>query len=199
MPQPPKTKRLSRLNYSPAHAEKVKQAQAELAQKIENPFASLMRKNFWLGLLMITLAIALALLSLVYIFLSQIYAIIVGSSIIWSGISSMLNGQPSFTYHAGSFNPLPLFQFNPGLGNVYFGWGVLLSVFIGWKKAQGKRLLLILALLFGLATFITGLMNLRGMQVDIGMRISGLFGFLLALLIGFSLVDTVLTAWKRQK
>ncbi|EKQ66779.1 hypothetical protein OsccyDRAFT_4577 [Leptolyngbyaceae cyanobacterium JSC-12] len=194
MPQLPKTKRSPYLRASPEHYERVKQAQAELAQKID-PFASLIWLRLFILLIIIPIVISVLLVRVGMLF-SRVYAMVVGSLIIWSSILSLLNGQPSFTYIAGSANPLPFFQFNPGLGNVYFGWGVILSVKIGWEKAQGERPFLILAFILGLATCIVGLMNLRGIQVDIAIRISGLFGLLLALLVGFAIVATVLTPWQ---
>jgi hypothetical protein len=130
--------------------------------------------------------------------LCQIYGVVIGSSIIWSSLSSAFKGHASFTYLAGYSNPLPLFQFNPGLGNFCFGWGILCSLILAWGKAQGNKVYLLSAAIFGIANLIVGLINLFGIQKDIGIHISGLPGLIVSMLIGFSIVISILQSWKKK-
>jgi len=175
------------------HHKKVKQAEEELDKRIEETFA-LTNKEYWLRLFGLLIIAPIVLGTL----LCQIYGVVIGSSIAWSGILSAFKGQASFTYITGAFNPLPLFQFNPGLGNFCFGWGVLCSGIIGWGKRRGAGMCLLTAAVFGIANLIVGLMNLFRMQSDLGIRISGLHGSIISILIGFSIVTTILQSWKSK-
>ncbi|MDB9468258.1 hypothetical protein [Dolichospermum circinale] len=127
----------------------------------------------------------------------QISGIVVGSLMIWSGISSAFRGQASFTYISGYHNPLPLFKFNPGLGNFCLGWGILCSVIIAWRKEKGSKVYFLYAAIFGIANLIVGLINLfTTLPTDIGIHLSGLLASIFSFFMGYSIVATILQSWK---
>jgi hypothetical protein len=192
-PKPPKAKRVFKVDRDSEHHKKVRQAEEELDRRIEETFA-LTNKEYRFRLFGL-LVIAPIILGT---FLCQIYGVVIGSLIIWSGISSAFRGQASFTYIAGAFNPLPLFQFNSGLGNFCFGWGVLCSVIIGWGKRRGAEVYLLTAAVFGIANLIVGLMNLFRMQSVLSIHIPGLSGFIISIYIGLSTVITILLPLKNK-
>lgn len=130
----------------------------------------------------------------------QISGIVVGSLMIWSGISSALRGQASFTYISGYHNPLPLFKFNPGLGNFCLGWGILYSVIIAWRKEPRGKVYFLYAAIFGIANLILGLINLFTiLQSDIGIHLSGLLASIFSFFMGLSIVITILQSWESKK
>lgn len=128
--------------------------------------------------------------------LCQIYGLVIGSSILWSGIASAFRVQ--FTYIIGFSNALPLFQFNPGLGNFCLSWGILYSVIIAWRKEQGSKSYLYGAAIFGILNLIPVLTNLFTIQSGFAISIPGLLGLMISIWIGSSIVATILQSWKSK-
>lgn len=180
------------------HFKEVKLAEKELDQRMADRgikgSSSLGREEFSPNLFGFLLSILLVLIAIGTV-LCQLYALVIGSLFIWSGISSILTGEFLFRYFAGYVNPLPFFQFNPGLGNAFLGWGVFCSALISKGRIPGKTFSMLAVTSFGIAHLITGLMNLFGIQADIAIQISGLFGSFLSVILGFIIVSTILQAW----
>jgi hypothetical protein len=142
--------------------------------------------------------------SVVFIFfvggkwLCRIYALGIGVSTIWIGIASIFSGQ-ILSISTGASNPLPLFQFNPGLGSFCLGWGILRSVMLSPKKELSDKMLLTFAAILGVVNLVIGLMNLLGMSAGIFISVSGLWGSILPILIGYPIVYAVASSWEVAK
>jgi hypothetical protein len=130
--------------------------------------------------------------------LCRIYALGIGISMVWSGIASIFSGQ-DFLVHTGTSNPLPLFQFNPGLGIFCVGWGILCSVIVSWGKELSGKFILICAAILGIVNLVIGLMNLLGMLAEIFISGHGLWGSILPILIGYPIVYAVASSWEVAK
>jgi hypothetical protein len=126
--------------------------------------------------------------------LCRIYALGIGISMVWSGIASIFSGQ-DFLLHTGTSNPLPLFQFNPGLGIFCVGWGIICSVIVGWGKELSDKFILIL----GIVSLVIGLINLLGMSAGIFISVSGLWRSILPILIGYPIVYAGTLPWETAK
>jgi hypothetical protein len=175
---------------------RVKQAEEELNRRIEETFAPKSKAYWWsraIWLVFTPIVIGIV----IGTWLCQVYAVLIGSKIAWTGISSLLKGQPLFQYVAGSAHPLLFFQFNPGLGNFCLGWGILCSVMISWGKAQGNIISLLVVAIFGIANLVTGLINLFRNPCVLAIHTEGFFSFLISIWIGLSIVMAVLQSWKR--
>jgi hypothetical protein len=130
--------------------------------------------------------------------LCRIYALGIGISMVWSGIASIFSGQ-NFLVHTGTSSPLPLFQFNPGLGNFCVGWGILCSVIVGWGKELSDKFLLIYVAILGIVNLVVGLMNLLGTLAEIFISVPGLWGSILSITIGLSIVYAGTLTWEAAK
>ncbi len=175
-------------------SKRVKKAEEELSKRINEEFPPPSKSFIALGCLIFLIHTSIR----IGIFLCQVYSLLIGSSIIWAGISSVFRGQPSFTYAAGYSNPLMFFQLNSGLGAVCVGLGILYSVIKGWKKVMGTGLSILIAVLFGLPNLIVGLMSLLGIDANIGITLSGWSGVVSSILIGYSIVVAVMQSWKGE-
>ena len=189
MPEPPISKRRLKPNKDTKYYKRIKETSLALCELLIGLFGLLVGLPVWLvgaAILLVTLA-------------GQISGIVVGSLMIWSSISSALRGQASFTYISGYHNPLPLFKFNPGLGNFCLGWGILYSVIIAWRKEPRGKVYFVYAAIFGIANLIVGLINLfTTLQSDIGIHLSGLLASIFSFFMGLSIVITILQSWESK-
>ncbi len=130
--------------------------------------------------------------------LFQFYGIIVGVLIFRSGILSLFANQPSIIYGvANPPNGLPFFNFNPGLGYACFGWGIVYSCIVSWKKPKSDKLSLLFSFLFGGANLSAGVMRLLGYEVFFGITSQGLFGLVLSICFGSATISPILQAWAK--
>lgn len=153
-------------------------------------------KEFSLPTLIMLIILPILLICKIGTFLCQIYGLVIGSSIVWSCIASAFRCQ--FIYIIGFSNPLPLFQFNPGLGNFCLGWGILYSVIIAWRKEPRSKIYFFDAAIFAIANLIVGLINLFIIQSDFAISIRGVLSSILSFFMGLSIVITILQSWKSK-
>jgi hypothetical protein len=144
--------------------------------------------------------------SVVFIFfvggtwLCRIYALGIGVLTVWAGIESLFNSEISLLYlYAGTSNPLPLFQFNPGLGNFCIGWGIIFSVIINLRKGTSDKFHLIGAVIFGMTNLIVGLINFLGMPSEVIVSVPRFWTSFLSIYIGLSIVYVVTSSWEAAK
>lgn len=183
------------MSRSQEHCKKVKRAEEELNRRIEETFALTDEeyRSRLFGLifgLIIVVPIALGTL------LCEIYGIVIGSSMILSSISSALRGQASFTYSTAVFHLPPLFHLNLNLSNLFFAWGILLSVIISNQKDGKIVIYRLIAIIFGIINLVIGLINLLEVRVVLSARISGFYGSFVGIFVGLSIVITILRSWK---
>jgi heme/copper-type cytochrome/quinol oxidase subunit 4 len=130
--------------------------------------------------------------------LCRIYALGIGISTTWLGIASFFSGQIPLI-STGASNPLPLFQFNPGLGSFCLGWGILRSVMLSRKKELPDKMLLIFAAILGIVNIVVGLINFLGMPSVLLIFMPGLWGSFLSIFIGYPIVYAVASSWEAAK